>query len=114
MSEAEGAMGSAPRIRPLMGGSGMGGMNRPGPYDRSSRFGMGGGSGMGMGGGGGMGGMGMGGYGMGRGGRNLKGKMLTLSTLHKQCMLTTAAAELIFGILIPYTVVLSRPQYAYF
>ena len=39
---------------------------------------------------------------------------LTLSTLHKQCMLTTAAAELIFGILIPYTVVLSRPQYAYF
>ena len=29
-------------------------------------------------------------------------------------MLTTAAAELIFGILIPYTVVLSRPQYAYF
>ena len=41
---------------------------------------------------------------------------LTLSTLHKQCMLTTAAAELIFGILIefPYTVVLSIPQYAYF
>ena len=39
---------------------------------------------------------------------------LTLSTLHKQCMLTPAAAELISGILIPYTVVLSRPQYAYF
>ena len=38
---------------------------------------------------------------------------LTLGTLHKQCMLTTAA-ELIFVILIPYTVVLSRPQYAYF
>ena len=39
---------------------------------------------------------------------------LTLSTLHKQCMVTIAAAELIFGSLIPYTVVLSRPQYDYF
>lgn len=47
-----------------------GGMNRPGPYDRAGRFGMGGG-----GGGMGMGGVGMGmGYGMGRGGRNVKGK----------------------------------------
>ena len=48
-----------------------GGMNRPGPYDRAGRFGMGGGGGGGMGMGGG--GMGMG-YGMGRGGRNVKGK----------------------------------------
>lgn len=48
-----------------------GGMNRPGPYDRTGRFGMGGGGGGGMGMGGG--GMGMG-YGMGRGGRNVKGK----------------------------------------
>ncbi|KAK3090545.1 hypothetical protein FSP39_012589 [Pinctada imbricata] len=73
MQEASGAMGNVSRIRPLMGGSGMGGMNRPGPYDRSSRLGMGGGMGMGGGGGGGGMGGGMGGYGMGRGGRNLKG-----------------------------------------
>nr|XP_022316905.1 heterogeneous nuclear ribonucleoprotein F-like isoform X1 [Crassostrea virginica] len=70
MQEAQNAMGQSPRIRPLMGGSG-GGMQRPGPYDRNNRFGMGGGAGnMGMG---GNPGMGMSGYGMGRGGRNVKG-----------------------------------------
>ncbi|XP_062604222.1 heterogeneous nuclear ribonucleoprotein H3-like [Saccostrea cucullata] len=71
MQEAQNAMGQTPRIRPLMGGSG-GGMQRPGPYDRNNRFGMGGGGGgnMGMG---GSPGMGMSGYGMGRGGRNVKG-----------------------------------------
>lgn len=73
LNEAYGQMSpSRNMIRPLMAGSGMGGgMNRPGPYDRAGRFGMGGG------GGGGGGGMGMGGgsmgYGMGRGGRNVKG-----------------------------------------
>ena len=60
------------RMRPLMGNM-MGG--RPGPYDRSDRFGGGGGGnmggGMGMGGGGGGGG-GMG-YGRGRGRGNIKG-----------------------------------------
>ena len=76
MQEAQNAMGQSPRIRPLMGGSG-GGMQRPGPYDRNNRFGMGGGAGnMGMG---GNPGMGMSGYGMGRGGRNVKGKSITVS-----------------------------------
>ena len=76
MQEAQNAMGQSPRIRPLMGGSG-GGMQRPGPYDRNNRFGMGGGAGnMAMG---GNPGMGMSGYGMGRGGRNVKGKSITVS-----------------------------------
>lgn len=68
--EAYGAVGQQRMgMRPLLSG-GIGGMQRPSPYDRNNRgFGMGGG--MGMGGGGG--GMGMGGYGMGRGGRNVKG-----------------------------------------
>lgn len=76
LNEAYGQMSpSRNMIRPLMAGSGMGGgMNRPGPYDRAGRFGMGGG------GGGGGGGMGMGGgsmgYGMGRGGRNVKGNSM--------------------------------------
>lgn len=74
----------------------MGGMNRPGPYDRNERFGgmgmgnMGGGGGMGGGGmmggggnagGGGPGGMGgMGNYGRGRG-RNVKGNVRALATI---------------------------------
>ncbi|KAL5018011.1 hypothetical protein ScPMuIL_003733 [Solemya velum] len=49
MVEANSAMGPS-RIRPLMSGNVM--PNRPGPYDRTERFGMGGGSG-GAGGGGG-------------------------------------------------------------
>lgn len=80
MQEAQNAMGQTPRIRPLMGGSG-GGMQRPGPYDRNNRFGMGAGgasSNMGMG---GNPGMGMTGYGMGRGSRNVKGKSLICSCL---------------------------------
>lgn len=87
MQEAQNAMGQSPRIRPLMGGSG-GGMQRPGPYDRNNRFGMGGGGGGGGGGNMGMGGnqgMGMSGYGMGRGSRNVKGEhssvMHTISVL---------------------------------
>ena len=48
--------------QPMSGGSG-GGMGRPGPYDRSDRFG--GGMGQSMG--------GMGGYGRGRGRGNIKG-----------------------------------------
>lgn len=55
------------RMRSPMSGGGAGGMGRPGPYDRSERYGGGGGGSVGQS-------MGMGGYGRGRGRGNIKGE----------------------------------------